>query len=75
MLNKHPNKSRPADWFGDYYAWGEIIPNKPNGYTWDTYEFKKYNKIDNITELLPEDDAAYQNIHIGNYKFHIPTVE
>ena len=30
---------------------------------------------DNITVLEDIDDAAYQNIHIGNYKFHIPTKE
>ena len=39
-----------------------------------------YNKItyrwgftDNLTELLPEDDAAYQNKKLYNYRFHIPT--
>ena len=43
---------------------------------------KGYNQItktwgftDNLTELLPEDDAAYQNKKIGNYKFYIPTKE
>ena len=30
---------------------------------------------DNLTELLPEDDAAYQNKKFYNYKFHIPTKE
>ena len=31
------------------------------------------NKTDGHTVLLPEDDAAYQNIKIHNFKFHIPT--
>ena len=61
---------------GDYFAWGETVPNKEN-YAWTTtawvyYEngalrFSKYNtsdqygEIDNKTELDPEDDAAYVN--------------
>ena len=62
--------------YGDYYAWGEIVPNKES-YTWATTawvylvngsaHFSKYNTdsqygdIDNKTELDPEDDAAYVN--------------
>ena len=62
--------------YGDYFAWGEVVPNKET-YTWATtawvyYEgsslrFSKYNTseqygaIDNKTELDPEDDAAYVN--------------
>ena len=62
--------------YGDYFAWGETVPNKEN-YSWTTtawvyYEgsslrFSKYNtseqygEIDNKTELVPEDDAAYVN--------------
>ena len=33
------------------------------------------NKIDNLIELRPEDDAARQNIHLYDFKFHIPTKE
>lgn len=67
--------TNPED-YGDYFAWGEIVPNKES-YTWTTtawvyYEngslrFSKYNtdsqygEIDNKTELDPEDDAAYVN--------------
>ena len=67
--------TNPED-YGDYFAWGEIVPNKEN-YSWSTtafvyYEngslhFSKYNtdsqygEIDNKTELDPEDDAAYVN--------------
>ena len=67
--------TNPED-YGDYFAWGEIVPNKET-YTWATtawvyYEngslrFSKYNtdsqygEIDNKTELDPEDDAAYVN--------------
>ena len=67
--------TNPED-YGDYFAWGETVPNKEN-YAWTTtafvyYEngalhFSKYNtdsqygEIDNKTELDPEDDAAYVN--------------
>ena len=80
----------PEDWYGGYYAWGEIEANKQI-YDWDHYKFgneqhnltKYCNDLDhglhgftdNLTQLLPEDDAAYQNKHIGNFKFHIPTKE
>jgi hypothetical protein len=30
---------------------------------------------DNLTKLLPEDDAAYQFKKCHNYKFHIPSKE
>ena len=58
-------------------------------FEWNNYKFgKDYNKLtkyctnsknglndftDNLTELLPEDDAAYQNKKL--YKFYIPTKE
>jgi len=50
--------------YGDYFAWGEIEP-KIN-YTLDSYKyfrgsgFAKYNQLDNLTILQPEDDIAYQ---------------
>ena len=72
----------PED-FGDYFAWGETT-SKVN-YTWDTYiwsdgdkELKKYNVdsdvglVDNLTELEPEDDAAYVN---WGSRWRIPTIE
>ncbi len=62
---------------GDYFAWGEIVPNKEY-YWWETTAWvyvedghiylSKYNtksnngEIDNKTELDPEDDAAYVNM-------------
>ena len=79
----------PEDWYGDYYAFGELEPNKLKPY-WDNYKFGNYNKLtkycdnpkyglngftDNLTQLLPEDDVAYQNKKFHNYKFHIPTKE
>ena len=88
--------SKPNDWYGDYYACGELEPNKTNEdgdlyFGWENYKFgKDYNKLtkycnnykyslngftDNLTELLPEDDAAYQNKKLHNFKFHIPTKE
>ena len=92
-LGVNPNQlSKPKDWYGEYYAWGELEPNKPkNGeiyYGWDHYKFSKRYKLtkycnnpeyglngftDNLTELLPEDDVAYQKKKLHNFKFHIPT--
>ena len=62
---------------GDYFAWGEVVPNKEY-YWWETTAWvyvengkiylSKYNtkstngEIDNKTELDPEDDAAYVNM-------------
>ena len=59
--------------YGDYFAWGEIVPKEYYG--WDTYiwcngtwnSMTKYcidsyfGTIDNMTELDPADDAAYMN--------------
>ena len=89
-LGVDPNYlANPINWFGDYYAWGEIQPNKSE-FTWDNYKFgneynltKYCNRLgyglngftDNLTQLLPKDDAAYQNKKLHNYKFHIPTKE
>ncbi len=80
-LGVDPNQlSKSEDWYGDYYTWGELEPNKKK-YAWHNYKFihsndlLKYNKKDNLTELLPEDDVAYQNKKFYNFKFHIPTKE
>ena len=77
----------PEDWYGDYYTWGELKGNKPE-FRWKNYKFGDYSKLtkycnnskfglngftDNLTQLLPEDDAAYQNKKFLNFKFHIPT--
>ena len=87
---------------GDYYAWGEIKPNKPK-YDMESYKFgngsgrmdelTKYvtlekftcnpfnddseilTQVDNLTQLKVQDDAAYQNKKLHNFKFHIPTKE
>ena len=80
--------SNPEDWYGDYYAWGELEGNKPR-FRWINYKFgKAFDNLtkycnrssyglkrftDNLTQILPEDDAAYQNKKFYNYKFHIPT--
>ena len=75
--------SKTEDWYGDYYAWGELKPNKLE-YDWEHYKFgqnnsnskiTKYNKNDNLIQLLPEDDVAYQNKKLHNFKFHMPTKE
>ena len=88
--------SKVEDWYGDYYAWGELEANKTDEYDdiyfdWSNYKYgKDFDKltkycqemyyglngfIDNLTKLLPEDDAAYQNKKLHNFKFYIPTKE
>ena len=91
-LDVDPNQlSKSEDWYGDYYAWGEIKSNKSE-YGLNNYKYNKSktndNELtkycndskkglnsftDNLTELLPEDDAAYQNKNFRNFKFYIPT--
>ena len=83
------------DWFGKYYAWGELKPNKTKKkeiyFDWSNYKYgKDYNKLtkycnnskyglkgftDNLTQLHPKDDAAYQNKKLHNFNFYIPTKE
>ena len=95
-LNNNPKDSKPEDWYGKYYAWGEVETKED--YSWTTYQYTNgaYNKLtkycndgsygnydynlnkmytDNLTRLQPEDDVAYQNMHLYNYKFHMPTKE
>ncbi len=95
-LGINPNQlNTPKDWYGDYYAWGELEGNKTKKneiyFSWSNYKFgKDYNKLtkycydfeyglnsftDNLIQLLPEDDVAYQNKKLYNFKFHIPTKE
>ena len=66
---------------GDYYAWGEISPNKKEYYSSnykhfkiESYEIKviKYNEKDGKEVLELEDDAARANIGAG---YRIPTKE
>ena len=58
--------------YGDYFAWGETKPKTT--YNWDTYKYcnsdyqltkycddSSYGFTDNLTVLLPEDDAATAN--------------
>ena len=100
-LDVDPNQlTTRKDWYGSYYAWGELEPNKTNVkgeiyFSSNNYKFGEgYEKltkyctksdfgllngfntfVDNLTELLPEDDAAYQNKKFYNFKFHIPTID
>lgn len=74
------NLSEARDWYGDYYAWGELKTKEI--YTWDNYKhistrrdeivFPKYGE-DHVMELQLEDDVAYQKLHIGKLKFRIPS--
>ena len=64
--------------YGDYFAWGEIEPNKATAYTEENYrfyngsgnEYSKYNSNDGLQELELADDAA--NVMMGG-DWHIPT--
>ena len=73
-FNINSENSVPEDWYGNYYAWGEIEPNKlkytESNYKWNNKQIStKYNSRDNLEELLPEDDAAQQ----FNKLLRIPT--
>ncbi len=54
----------PED-YGDYFAWGETEPKE--NYTWSNYLFgdednlTEYNAQDQLTTLLPKDDAVHVN--------------
>ena len=65
--------------YGDYYAWGEIVPNKASAYTPQNYRFypgndndkyTKYNDTDNKMTLDLEDDSA-NVVMCGDW--HMPT--
>ena len=81
----------PDSWYGKYYQWGETYPERlcnwlsyehANG---DWNMLTKYcndpdywgldTPVDNLTRLKDNDDAAYQNMHCHDFKFHIPTRE
>ena len=85
-LGVNPNQlTKPEDWYGGYYAWGEI-EQKPI-YTWKNYiyhiksrhknlhDFSEYTYRDNLNQLRLEDDVVYQNKKYYNFKFHIPNDE
>ena len=63
-------------WWGKYYAWGELESKEcfsETTYKYGGVNFSKYNKEDKLMEIQPEDDVITQNVHLYNYKFHIPT--
>ena len=70
--------ARAPEYYGDYFAWGETEPKEE--YSWATYKWydgttnnvTKYNKMDSLTTLEPEDDAAH--VHWGGY-WRMPTKE
>lgn len=69
--------AKTPEGYGDFYAWGEIEPNKATAYTWNNYRFgpdtalTKYNTTDGKTILDPEDDAAHVVLG-GNWR--MPTI-
>jgi len=71
---KNLGADSPED-YGDYYAWGEVEPNKASTYTWDNYRFgsgSPFTKYDTDNKLVLdlEDDAA--NVVMGG-EWHMPT--
>ena len=81
-LNTSPKNTKPKNWYGNYYAWGETKQKRK--YTEKTYKWKLKPKeaggkrIDsiynsNLSTLQPQDDVAYQTLNMHNFKFHIPT--
>ena len=75
-LDKMPEKSIPEDWYGNYYAWGELEPK--DEYTRDNYTEQRfaYDKADNLLQLQLKDDVAYIRFNNpANIKFHIPSKE
>lgn len=69
--DRNVGASSPEE-YGDYYAWGEIVPNKAT-YTYQNYRFYsygKYNSTDGKKALDPEDDAAH--VVIGG-EWHMPS--
>lgn len=90
-LGVDPNKlTKSKTWYGKYYAWGEIKSKKEYSWETYKHANNVYDKLtkyctdsvygnngftDDFTELQLEDDAAYQNMQIGNLKFRIPNKE
>ena len=85
--NKSLNKAE--DWYGEYFAWGEIkpkeiynwesykygIPTKPNTYKKYIYDSDTDDSIhsDGLYTLELEDDAAYQFTKNSAYKCAMPS--
>lgn len=65
--------AKSPEQYGDYYAWGEIAPQKDGKYEWDSYEWyyiegdaltkynlnSKYGNVDNKAILDDDDDASH----------------
>jgi len=86
----NPHKLNKAqDWYGGYYAWGEI--EEKQNYNWDTYKYANgdYTKLtkycnkdycndtykpDNLITLQDEDDVATQTNKLP-WTVKMPTTE
>ena len=86
-LGVNPNYlTKPEDWYGDYYAWGET--ESKTQYDWSNYQYAngESNKLtkycnkstygndgftDKLTQLVPTDDIAT----VTNSVWRIPTKE
>ena len=66
-----------------YFEWSNYkygnLSNKSTKYRLTKYcsdpDYGLKHFKDNLTQLQPEDDVAYQNKKLHNFKFHIPTKE
>ena len=66
-----------------YFSWSNYkygkLSNKSTKYRLSKYcsdpDYGLKGFTDNLTQIIPEDDAAYQNKKLHNFKFHIPTKE
>lgn len=61
-LDSKPKKSIPEDWYGNYYAWGELEPKKL--YTRDNYKFYIQDQWDGYLLLK----YSNEDLHSFNYK-------
>ena len=70
-----PNKTMNGSicFYWDNYKFGEAFNELTKYCNRPKYGLNDFT--DNLSELLLEDDAAYQNKKLHNFKFHIPTKE
>ena len=54
----NPDKlTSPTDWYGGYYAWGEL-KSKTN-YSWSTYKYAKNSEWDDLTKYCPDNRSLW----------------
>jgi len=58
--------TKPKDWYGSYYAWGELEANKPI-YDWDHYDhgygpYDLYKYVNNKEYAADDNDNKIDNL-------------